>query len=172
MIRKVFEGCVNNASYYIYSKKRWFQETFFSWREISKLTFAFDHVKYAGYITYEHVYLNNLLRKDNSIVKDLTTNGHGTSCSGDSFSTIHEDLVTKHFKKKRKELLGLSPQAIVLTFVYAVNKWIKTSHIHRKVRTMFQKKLNVFTSQAHREITPGNKMLHFDHARILKANLK
>ena len=47
--------------------------------------FAFDHINYAGYITYQHVYLNNLLRKDNSIVKDLITNGHGASCSGNSF---------------------------------------------------------------------------------------
>ena len=141
-------------------------------REIWKLMFAFDHIKYAGYIAYPHVYLNNLLRKNNSIVKDLITNGHGASCSEDSSSTIHGDLVTKHFKKKRKELLDLSPQVTILTFIYAVNKWIKTSHIQSKVRTMLQKKLNVLTSQVHREMTPGNKRLHFEHARCLKANLK
>ena len=28
--RKVFEGCVNNAGYCICSKRRWFEETFFS----------------------------------------------------------------------------------------------------------------------------------------------
>ena len=33
----------------------------------------------------------------------------------------------------------------------------KTSHIHRKVRTMLQKKLNVFTSQVHKEMTSGIK---------------
>ena len=38
-------------------------------REILKLMIAFDHINYAGYITYQHVYLNDLLRKDNSIVK-------------------------------------------------------------------------------------------------------
>ena len=54
-------------------------------KQILKLMFAFDHINYAGYITYQHVYLNNLLRKDNSIVKDLITNGHGASCSGNSF---------------------------------------------------------------------------------------
>ena len=141
-------------------------------REILKLMFAFDHINYAGYVTYQHVYLNNLLRKDNSIVKDLITNGHDASCSGDSFSNMHGDLVTEHFKKKWKELLGLSPQVIILTFIYAVNKWIKTSHIHSKVRTMLRKKLNVFNSQVHREMTPGNKRLHFEHAPILKAKFK
>ena len=37
---------------------------------------------------------------------------------------------------------------------------------------MLRKKLNVFTSHAHSEMTPGNKRLHFEHARSLKANLK
>ena len=75
-------------------------------REILKLMFAFDYIKYAGYITYQYVYLNNLLRIDNSIVKDSITNRHGASCFGDWFSTNHGDLVTECFKKKRKELLG------------------------------------------------------------------
>ena len=90
--------------------------------EILKLMFAFDQINYAGYITYQHAYLNDLLRKDNSIVKGLITNGHGASCSRDWFSTIHEDLVTEHFKKKQKELLDLSPQVTTLVFIYAVNK--------------------------------------------------
>ena len=38
-------------------------------REILKLMIAFDLINYVGYITYQHVYLNDLLRKDNSIVK-------------------------------------------------------------------------------------------------------
>ena len=89
------------------------------------------------YLTYQHVYLNNLLRKDNIVVKKLITNGHGVaSGSGDLFSTIHGDMATEHFKKKRRELLGLFPHLILLKFIYAVNKWIKTSYIHNKVPTM------------------------------------
>ena len=130
--------------------------------------FALGHISYAGYITYQYVCLNNLLRKDNSIVKDMITNGHGASCSGGSFSTIHGDLVSAHFQKKRTEL-DLSPK---VTFIYAINKWIKTSHIHSKVRTILQKTLNLFTLQVYKEITPGNKSLHFEHARSPKANPK
>ena len=89
---------------------------------ILKLMFAFDQINYAGYIRYQHAYLNDLLRKDNSIVKGLITNGHGASCSRDWFSTIHRDLLTGHFKRKQKELLDLSPQVRTLTFIYAVNK--------------------------------------------------
>ena len=51
-------------------------------REIMKLMFAFDHINDTGCITYQYIYINNLLRKDNSIVKDLITSGHGASCSG------------------------------------------------------------------------------------------
>ena len=67
--------------------------------EILKLMFAFNQINYAGYITYQHAYLNDLPRKDNSIVKGLITIGHGASCSRDWFSTIHEDLVTEHFRR-------------------------------------------------------------------------
>ena len=90
--------------------------------EILKLMFAFNQINYAGYITYQHAYLNDLPRKDNSIVKGLITIGHGASCSRDWFSTIHGDLVTEHFKKKQKELLDVSPQVTALTFDFAVNK--------------------------------------------------
>ena len=37
---------------------------------------------------------------------------------------------------------------------------------------MLRKKLNIFASQVYKEMTPGNKKLHFEHARSLKANLK
>ena len=52
-------------------------------REIFKLMLSFDYIKYAGYITYQYVYLNNLLRIGNSIVKDLITKRHNASCFGD-----------------------------------------------------------------------------------------
>ena len=71
--------------------------------EILQWKFAFDYINFAGYITYQHVYFNNLLRKDNSIVIDLITNGQGASSSGDFFSTIHGHLVTDYFNKQTKE---------------------------------------------------------------------
>ena len=37
---------------------------------------------------------------------------------------------------------------------------------------ILRKKLNAFTSQVHKEMTPGIKRLHFEHDRSLKANLK
>ena len=128
-------------------------------QEILKLMFAFNHINYAGYITYQHVYLNNLWRK-------------GALCSTESFSAIRGDLTAKYFEKKRQKLLAFSPQVIVLIFVYAVCKWIRTLHFHSKVQTLLEKKLNVCISQIHKEITLGNKRLDFEHSWSLKASLK
>ena len=48
----------------------------------------------------------------------------------------------------------------------------KSFPYYNKVRTMLWNNLNVFTSQVLREMTPGNKELHFEHGQSLKANLK
>ena len=130
-------------------------------QEIVRLKFAFDHINCARYNTYQHVYSNNLLRKDKIIAKYLISNGYGTSGPGDSFSTIHGNLVTEHFNKETKGTAGPFRPGYS-TDIYAVNKWIKTSHIHCKMRKMLRKKLKVFTSQVHKEMTPGNKRLHFE----------
>ena len=117
MILADFEICIN-----VPLKEGSLKIHFLAKQQILKLMFTFCHINYAGYITYQHIYLNNLLRKDDSIVKDLIINGHGASCHGGSFCTIHGDFVSKHFRKKRKELLSLSPEVKVLSFIYEVNK--------------------------------------------------
>ena len=56
----------------------------FSIREVD-----LDHINYARHNTCQHVYLNNLLRREKKIAKDLITNGYSESGSGGSFNTIH-----------------------------------------------------------------------------------
>ena len=112
------------------------------------------------------------MRKDKYIAKDLISNGYDASSSGDSLSTIYGDLVTEHFNKETKGT-ARPFRSGYSTDMYAVNKWIKkTSHIHSKMRTMLRRKLKVFTLQVHKEVTPGNKRLHFEHVRSLEAKLK
>ena len=41
-----------------------------------------DHINYARHNTYQHAYLNNLLREEKNIAKYLITNGYGASSSG------------------------------------------------------------------------------------------
>ena len=62
----------------------------------------FHQINYATNNTYQHVYLNNILKREKSIVKDLITNGYGASSSGDLFSTIYWDLPTQYLDKETK----------------------------------------------------------------------
>ena len=48
-----------------------------------------NRINYARHSTYPHVYLNNLLRREKSIAKDLITNGYGAWSSGTSLSSIY-----------------------------------------------------------------------------------
>ena len=41
-----------------------------------------DHINYARHNTYQHAYLNNLLRREKNIAKYLITTGYGASSSG------------------------------------------------------------------------------------------
>ena len=64
------------------------------------------------------------MRKDKSIAKDLISSGYSAWSSGDSVSTIHENLVTEHFNKETKETAGPFRSGYSID-IYAVNKWIK-----------------------------------------------
>ena len=57
--RKAFEECVKNTSYWSAVREDGLKRQFAAEREILKLTFAFDHIKYARYNTYQHIYLSN-----------------------------------------------------------------------------------------------------------------
>ena len=65
-----------------------------------------NHINYARHNKYQHVYLNNLLRREKSIAKDLITNGYNGSSSGGSFSTIHWDLAAQYLNKETKGTVG------------------------------------------------------------------
>ena len=65
--------------------------------------------------------------------------------------------MTEHFNIETKETAG-SFDSGYSTHIYSVNKWIKISHIHCKMRTMLGKKLKVFTLQVHKEMTPERKV--------------
>ena len=101
----------------------------------------------------------------------------GTSiiCFRDTFSTSHRDLVTEHFNKEANGTALHFPSGYSTDIYLCRNKWIKTFQIHSKMRSILRQKLHVFTSQFDKEMTPGNKRLHFEHfehAHNLKASLK
>ena len=70
------------------------------------LTFVFDHQNYARYGSYQHVYLDNLMRSNSRAHEDLMKRGFGASITGQKFSTIHGDLITELFNKQTKGTSG------------------------------------------------------------------
>lgn len=109
-----------------------------------------NSINYARHTTYPHVYLNNLLRREKSIVKDLITNGYGAWSSGTSLSSICWEWAASYLNKKRKELLTNSVQAIyTISDIRAVKK-LKTTHI-------FTVRYKHFTTcrEIHKEVVDG-----------------
>ena len=98
-------------------------------REMLSLTFAFDHPNYGRYCSYQHIYLNQLRVTNKEAYNDLTMRGFGASISGQSFSSIHGNLVTEYFNRTTKGTAGPFRTGFS-TNTDAVNNWIKTIHIH------------------------------------------
>ena len=91
-------------------------------REMVKYYFAFDHINYARYMSYQQVYLQELQRINNSnAIMDLTQRVFGGSLSGVSFSCLHGYLITEIFSEQTK---GTQ----VLTVYDLVQTWLKLTH--------------------------------------------
>ena len=57
--------------------------------------FAFGHINYARYLTFQHIKLQDIKMNNKEAWDDLSQNGFGGSLSGEPFSTIHGDLITE-----------------------------------------------------------------------------
>ena len=140
-------------------------------REMIKYCFAFDHVNYARYISYQQVYLRSLEKNNSPAIKDLKERGFGGSISGEPFSTIHGDLITELFNGQTKRQAG--PHSLGFsTNIESVNNWVNTAHINAKIRSVFAEKIRLATNSTHKECTPGSRKLHIDHVTALKQQLK
>ena len=65
-----------------------------------------------------------------------------------SFSAIHGDLVTEHFNREPKGTAGPFRSGYS-TDLHALNRWVKTSHIHSTLREAMNKRFRLSTSSAH-----------------------
>ena len=140
-------------------------------REMIKYCFAFDHVNYSRYLSYQQVYLRFLETSNIPAITDLKERGFGGSISGEPFSTIHGDLITELFNGQTKRQAG--PHSLGFsTNIESVNDWVNTAHIHAKIRTAFAEKIHLTTNSTHKECTPGSRRLHFDHVKALKQQLR
>ena len=136
-------------------------------RKMIHLTFSFDHQNYARYVTYQNSYLTWLKQTDHQAYNDLLERGMGGSISGDAFSTIHGDLITELFNKETKGTGGPFRSGFS-TNIEAVNKWVRTIHIHATLRKALRTALHIKSSSKHKEITDRGKKLHQEHVKSLK----
>ena len=122
--------------------------------------FAFGHINYARYLTYQHVTLTNLHQTNPAAWQDLKENGFGGSLSGGPFSTVHGDFITEVTVNREVKVRGGPMQGGFSTSLKAEDTFIKTSHLMAKVRTALKEKFTILTGSKHKETTPGAKKEH------------
>ena len=104
-----------------------------------KYCFAFYHINYACYVSYQQVYLRELQRFNSNAMVNLMQRGFGGSLSCDLFSCLHGVLITEIFNGQTKR--QSSPHcAGFSTDIAKVNTWVATSHIHEKLRQTHSEK--------------------------------
>lgn len=122
--------------------------------------FAFGHVNYARYLTYQHVTLTNLPKSNPAAWEELKKNGFGGSITGGSFSTVHGDFITEVTINREVKVRGGPMQGGFSTSLKAEDAFIKTSHLMAKLRTALKDKFKLLTTSTHKETTQGAKKEH------------
>ena len=129
--------------------------------------FAFKHVNYARYLTYQHVTLSCLHDTNPTAWQELKDYGFGGSLSGDPFSTVQWDYITETTVNREVKTKAGPMHGGYSTSLQATDTFIKTSHLMAKVRAALKEKLHILTSSTHKEVSPGAKKTHEDSIRKL-----
>ena len=135
-----------------------------------KQCFAFDHINYVRYISFQNIYLRDLERRNDRAFTDLKLRGFGGSLFGAKFSNIHGDMITEVFNGETKRKAGPFRPGFS-TSPSNTSTWIKTTHIHAKLQLALREKINISTSSVHKEQTPSGKKMHVAHVNALKYKL-
>ena len=146
VILRVFERYFIFIGNGICCSKSNFERHLQSERNMLSLTFAFDHQNHARYGSYQHAYLNNLKTSNTQAYEDLLKRDFGGGITGQSFSTIYGDLITELFNGQTKGTAGGPFRAGFSTDIGAVTSWVKTIHIHCKLRDSLKDLLQTKTS--------------------------
>ena len=119
--------------------------------DLLPLLFAFNHQNYAQYLTQHHVELTNLSIAKPQAFSDLETIGLGASLSGNTFSTIPGDLVTKVAINRQVKVRGGPMGGRYSTSINAENDFILNSHVLAKLRKELKNKMSLKTDSNHKE---------------------
>ena len=139
-------------------------------RKMVKDCLACDHIYYARYLPYQQDYLRQLQRINSNAMMNLTQRDFGGSLSGDSFSFLYGDLITKIFNWQTERQAG--PHCAGFSADIAkVNTWVGTSHVHAKVRQRLADWIQLNKSKIHKECTPGTGRLYKNNVELFKEKL-
>ena len=95
------------------------------------------------------MYLKTLQRERSKAVTDLDKRGFGGFVSGLSFTCLHGDLITEIFNGQTKIQAGRQAAGFS-TDINKVIDWVRTAHIHAKLRYIFTEKIQLQTSSCHK----------------------
>ena len=140
-------------------------------RELLKIVFAFYHINYDRYNSFQHMLFSQEQRLNSRAYRDLLLNGHTASTIGNKFSGVSGDLITECFNKKTKESAGPF-RGGYSTQMSTINTWVRNCHIRVKVKTKLKEILKLHASFMHKELTPGGKKRHVKHVSSLKDTLR
>ena len=87
------------------------------------------------------------------------------------FRGYSETLITEVFNGETKRQAGPHRSGFS-TNVDAVNTWIKTTHIHAKLRKKFNDTIRLTTDSHHKETTQSEMKRHSQHVKNLNDQLK
>ena len=139
--------------------------------ELLPMLFAFNHPNYARYLTYHHYELKSLETNNASAYEQLKTYGMGASLSGKKFSTIPCDLVTEVTVNREVKVRGGPMRGGYSTSGEAVDDFVLNTHSLAKLRRALKNKMNIKTSNAHKEFSYGQKKLHEQYIKCLISNI-
>ena len=140
--------------------------------ELLPLLFAFNHQNYARYLTYHHYELKSLEANNASAYEQLKTYGMGASLSGKKFSTIPGDLVTEVTVNREVKVRGGPMRGGYSTSGEAVDDFVLNTHSIAKLRRALKNKMNIKTSNAHKEFSHGQIKLHEQQITCLISNIQ
>ena len=134
--------------------------------------FASNHINYARYLTIQHDNFEKIQIEKPTAWEHLLNVGFGGSITGQSFSTIHGDLITETTINREVKVRGGPMRGGYSTSFEANDAFIKTSHLMAKIRGKLKEKLNVLSSTVHKEVTPAARSRHDTIVNRLEVTLK
>ena len=126
-------------------------------RELLPNCFAFNHINYSRYLTFQRVNFLKIKHCNENVWNDLLKEGFGGSLNGEPLSTIHGDLITEVTINREVKVRGYPMMGGYSPSDKKNDAFIKTSHVMGKVRSKLKEQVNLLSSWVQKELSPVSK---------------